>query len=95
MPRPVAKVKSIRKDYNLEPYYDRLLKELLETGEFQYEVDIIKAAILNLYKDYEAKGKLKPSKSAELTPEEQELVEMARKGEIQPDMEKTERKVKR
>ena len=83
MPKPVAKVKPIRKDFNLEPYYDRLLKELMETGEFQYEVDIIKAAIQNLYKDYEAQGKLKPRKPPETGEEHGDLE--VKEGEFKTD----------
>mgnify|MGYP000598435035 CR=1 FL=1 len=38
------------------------INELLLTGDFNSVSALVRAAILNLYKDYEAKGKL-PSKS--------------------------------
>ena len=43
------------------------INELLQTGDFNSVSALVRTAILNLYKDYEAKGKLKikkPPKSA-------------------------------
>ena len=36
------------------------INELLETGDFNSVSALVRTAILYLYKDYEAKGKLKP-----------------------------------
>ncbi len=42
------------------------INELLKTGDFNSVSALVRAAILYLYKDYEAKGKLrKPPESAE------------------------------
>jgi len=72
MPRTKTKVAGIRKDLIISPYVQRLLDELKETGDFTSESEIIRIAVINLYKDYEAKGKLKPktAKTAEEIAEE-------------------------
>ena len=66
MPKTRTKVSGIRKDIIISPYIQKLLDELIETGDFTSESEIIRTAVINLYKDYEAKGKLrKPPESAE------------------------------
>ncbi len=66
MPRTRTKVSGIRKDIIISPYIQQLLDELVKTGDFTSESEIIRTAVINLYKDYEAKGKLKkPPESAE------------------------------
>ncbi len=66
MPRTKTKVSGIRKDIIISPYIQKLLDELTETGDFTSESEIIRTAVINLYKDYEAKGKLrKPPEDAQ------------------------------
>jgi Arc/MetJ-type ribon-helix-helix transcriptional regulator len=68
MPKAKVKAEVFRREYRFSKYIIELINELLETGEFQSEAELVRTAIINLYKDYEAKGKLKsknPPKSAE------------------------------
>lgn len=88
----------IRKDYNLDPYHNELLNELIDTGEFRYEVDVIKTAIVNLYNEYKAKGKLKPKLEKledRLTSEELEFTKKAKADEVEPEAHKVKKKEKR
>lgn len=95
----------------IDPTIVDQINDLLATGDFNGLSHLVRKAIEELHRKYQLEGKLKSisvkeegvakdkiiveKREPELTPEEQELVEMARKGEIQPDMEKVERKVKR
>ncbi len=76
MPRTRTKVSGVRKDIIISPYIQQLLDELVKTGDFTSESEIIRTAIINLYKDYEAKGKLrKPPEDAQERIKNAQLIE--------------------
>ena len=76
MPKTKTKVGGIRKDIIISPYIQQILDELAKTGDFTSESEIIRIALLNLYKDYEAKGKLKrPPEDAQERIKNAKLVE--------------------
>jgi|GEM_PF-5654718 Arc/MetJ-type ribon-helix-helix transcriptional regulator len=62
MPKTKSETMSIRKEYRLSPYIIKKIEELLKTGDFASEAELIRIAILNLYKDYEIEGKIKRKK---------------------------------
>ena len=73
MPKTRTKVSGIRKDKIISPYIQKLLDELIETGDFTSESEIIRTAVINLYKDYEAKGKLKPKREKKVVEDPEQL----------------------
>jgi len=46
----------------LDGYTEKILEELMSTGDFKSISQLLQIAVINLYKDYEAKGKLKPKR---------------------------------
>ncbi len=50
----------------LDGYTKAILEELMSTGDFKSISQLLQIAVINLYKDYEAKGKLrKPPENAQ------------------------------
>jgi len=59
-------IKGDRAQLWLDGYTKAILEELMATGDFKSISQLLQIAVINLYKDYEAKGKLKkPPESAE------------------------------
>lgn len=59
-------IKGDRAQLWLDGYTKAILEELMSTGDFKSISQLLQIAVINLYKDYEAKGKLrKPPESAE------------------------------
>ncbi|WP_148305922.1 hypothetical protein [Geoglobus acetivorans] len=66
----------------LDGYTRAILEELMSTGDFKSTSQLLQIAVINLYKDYEAKGKLrKPPDSAEERIRHARLIE-EREGEV-------------
>ena len=64
--RQKFEIKSDRAQLVLDGYTKAILEELMATGDFKSISQLLQIAVINLYKDYEAKGKLKkPPESAE------------------------------
>ena len=65
-------IKGDRAQLWLDGYTRSILEELMATGDFKSISQLLQIAVINLYKDYEAKGKLKPktAKTAEEIAEE-------------------------
>ena len=59
-PQQKFKIKSDRAQLVLDGYTKTILEELMSTGDFKSISQLLQIAVINLYKDYEAKGKLKP-----------------------------------
>lgn len=59
-------IKSDRAQLVLDGYTRRILEELMATGDFKSISQLLQIAVINLYKEYEAKGRLRrPPDSAE------------------------------
>ncbi|WP_290595853.1 MULTISPECIES: hypothetical protein [unclassified Archaeoglobus] len=52
-------IKGDRAQLWLDGYTKRILEELMSTGDFKSISQLLQIAVINLYKDYEAKGRLK------------------------------------
>lgn len=63
-------IKSDRASLWLDGYTKDILEQLMSTGDFKSISQLLQIAVINLYKDYEAKGKLKTAKSIEELPDE-------------------------
>ncbi|KUJ92943.1 MAG: hypothetical protein XD40_1868 [Archaeoglobus fulgidus] len=59
-------IKGDRAQLWLDGYTRAILEELMATGDFKSISQLLQIAVINLYKDYEAKGKLRrPPEDAE------------------------------
>jgi|Deesub1362A_J573_1020465.scaffolds.fasta_scaffold00209_60 Arc/MetJ-type ribon-helix-helix transcriptional regulator len=58
MPRSKGKL-GLRKEIRINRYVKERMEELLNTGDFSSEADLIRTAIITLYKDYECNGRLR------------------------------------
>ncbi len=52
-------IKSDRAQLVLDGYTKSIIEELMATGDFKSISQLLQIAVINLYKDYEAKGKLR------------------------------------
>ena len=57
--RQKFEIKSDRAQLVLDGYTKSIIEELMSTGDFKSISQLLQIAVINLYKDYEAKGKLK------------------------------------
>lgn len=73
-------IKSDRASLWLDGYTKSILEELMSTGDFKSISQLLQIAVINLYKDYEAKGKLKTAKSLDELPDKaKEILKKAQK----------------
>jgi len=70
MPKQKYVIKGDRAQLWLDGYTKDILEQLMSTGDFKSISQLLQIAVINLYKDYEAQGKLKPRKSTEEIAEE-------------------------
>lgn len=56
-------------------FTQKILEELMSTGDFKSISQLLQIAVINLYKDYEAKGKLRPPEDARERIKKAKLVE--------------------
>ena len=76
MAKQKFEIKGDRAQLWLDGYTKSILEELMATGDFKSISQLLQIAVINLYKDYEAKGKLKrPPESAEERIKNAKLVE--------------------
>ncbi|ADB58573.1 hypothetical protein [Archaeoglobus profundus] len=75
-------IKGDRAQLWLDGYTKSILEELMATGDFKSISQLLQIAVINLYKDYEAKGKLKPKKPPENAQERTENAVLANEKEI-------------
>ena len=69
-------IKSNRAQLVLDGYTKSILEELMATGDFKSISQLLQIAVINLYKDYEARGKLKrPPEDAQERIKNAKLVE--------------------
>jgi len=69
-------IKGDRASLWLDGYTKAILEELMATGDFKSISQLLQIAVINLYKDYEAKGKLKrPPEDAQERIKNAKLVE--------------------
>ncbi|MBE8539457.1 hypothetical protein [Geoglobus acetivorans] len=67
----------------LDGYTRAILEELMSTGDFKSISQLLQIAVINLYKDYEAKGKLRrPPDDAQERTRNAQMVE-EREGEVE------------
>ena len=57
----------------LDGYTKTILEELMSTGDFKSISQLLQIAVINLYKDYEAKGKLKPKREKKVVEDPEQL----------------------
>ena len=75
-------IKSDRAQLVLDGYTKSIIEELMATGDFKSISQLLQIAVINLYKDYEAKGKLRrPPEDAQERIKHAQLVE-EREGEV-------------
>jgi Arc/MetJ-type ribon-helix-helix transcriptional regulator len=70
MQKQKFEIKSDRASLWLDGYTKDILEQLMSTGDFKSISQLLQIAVINLYKDYEAQGKLKPRRPAEDIAEE-------------------------
>jgi len=68
-------IKGDRASLWLDGYTKAALEELMATGDFKSISQLLQIAVINLYKDYEAKGKLRRQVSAEERIKNAKLIE--------------------
>ena len=72
-PQQKFKIKSDRASLWLDGYTKTILEELMSTGDFKSISQLLQIAVINLYKDYEAKGKLKPKREKKVVEDPEQL----------------------
>lgn len=82
MPRKKTNSNPIRKEVKISFYLQRKIEELLETGDFTSESDVIRTAILNLAKEYETGKRSKKKLEVEERLERLEILVNEIKGQI-------------
>jgi len=84
MQKQKFEIKSDRASLWLDGYTKDILEQLMSTGDFKSISQLLQIAVINLYKEYEAQGKLKPRKPPETAEERVQEATFAgsREGEL-------------